>query len=292
MPMPQAGSAGGKKLPLWLALAIVILLGLGGFLMARQARINAERGNRLNQLAKESSELRARLEQITRENEMLRQDRAAGAHPGASREKFVPRGAPQGEKLSAEAEESETLGKLRETLAAAHDSVTKFQARIAELEAEMQKSAEENKRLAESQGELTEQVAGAKRTIEKMEKETMAKDDRLFQLEFSRKKLEESSAANEQKATQAAKLSAELQEIYRRREVYVKNILGRYKEVTEQYRALSAVLENRGDREGASAGTTYLSRIQNTIALAEEDLRQLDSLNAQALRIQRKLSGK
>ncbi|MBI3667778.1 MAG: hypothetical protein HY236_16365 [Acidobacteria bacterium] len=289
--MPQPGP-GGRKLPLWPTLVIVILLG-GGFLIVRQARINSERAVRLNQLAKESSDLRARLEQVSQENELLRQSRLAGARPGPAREEAASRRPPQGERLSAEAEESETLGKLRENLAAAQASISNFEARIAELEAERQKTAEENKRLAVSQTELADQLAGARRTIETMEKESMAKDERLFQVEFSRKKQQQETATGEQKAAQMAKLAAELQEIHRRREVYLRSILSRYREVTEQYRSLSAVLETRATHEGGpTPGTGQLSRIQNAIALAEEDLRQLESLNAQAQLVQRKLAGK
>jgi hypothetical protein len=72
------------------------------------------------------------------------------------------------------------------------------------------------------------------------------------------------------------------------------SLLSRYKEVTEQYRAFASILENRRGPEGTpganiSIAGPELSRIQNTLTLAEEDLRQLNALNAQALRIQKKL---
>ncbi len=51
------------------------------------------------------------------------------------------------------------------------------------------------------------------------------------------------------------------------------------------------MLENRTRQEGASGGVAELSRIQNSIALAEEDFRQLSGLNSQALQLQRKLGG-
>jgi hypothetical protein len=56
-------------------------------------------------------------------------------------------------------------------------------------------------------------------------------------------------------------------------------MLRRYKDVTEQYRALSARLDNPPDT----------SRIQDSIALAEEDMRQLAGLNAQASRLQQRI---
>lgn len=289
MPIPKL-HPGGRSLSLWLAFLIV--LGLGAFFTVRQVRINAQRANRLTQLAAENSEMRARLEQLSRENRDLRQSQPTPAEPPTGREEASSRGSPRRETLSGVPEESESVRQMRDGLAAANASITQLQARILELDAEVQKATEENKRLTGSQGELTEKLADAGRAMEALQREAKAKDDRLSQLELARKRLEEESAFYSKKTSETAKLSAELQEIYRRREVYLRNILSRYKDVTEQYRALSAVAESRRDREGASPGAADLSRIQNTIALAEEDLRQLDSLNAQAVRVQKKFSGK
>ena len=71
--------------------------------------------------------------------------------------------------------------------------------------------------------------------------------------------------------------------------MYLNNILRRYREITEQYRAMSGVLDSRRDREAAPVGSTEIARIQNAIALAEEDLKQIDALNAQAARLEKKL---
>jgi chromosome segregation ATPase len=82
----------------------------------------------------------------------------------------------------------------------------------------------------------------------------------------------------------------ELEEINRRRETYFTSILRRYKEVTEQYRALATRLESA--RDNVAPPGPELSRIQAAVASAEEDLRQLATLNAQAARIQQKLAGR
>jgi hypothetical protein len=74
--------------------------------------------------------------------------------------------------------------------------------------------------------------------------------------------------------------------------MYLNNILRRYREITEQYRAMSGVLDSRRDREAAPVRSTEIGRIQNAIALAEEDLKQIDALNAQAARIEKKLPSK
>ena len=133
--------------------------------------------------------------------------------------------------------------------------------------------------------------------IEAKDTELTEKNGQLAQLETANRKLSADSSAAGQKASQTLKYSDELQEIYRRREAALHTLIDRYKDVTEQYRAFASVLENRRGPEGtagngiATAGPE-LGRIQNTISMAEEDLRQLNTLNAQAIRVQKKLSGK
>ncbi|PYT26861.1 MAG: hypothetical protein DMG58_21550, partial [Acidobacteria bacterium] len=64
------------------------------------------------------------------------------------------------------------------------------------------------------------------------------------------------------------------------------------REITEQYRAMSGVMASRRDRDVAPVGTTEIARIQNAISQAEEDLKQIDALNAQASRLEKKLPAK
>ena len=60
---------------------------------------------------------------------------------------------------------------------------------------------------------------------------------------------------------------------------------------TEQYRSMSGVLQAQRT-DAPAAGSADLARIQDSIAMAEEDLRQLNNLNAQALLIQKKMAAK
>ena len=71
--------------------------------------------------------------------------------------------------------------------------------------------------------------------------------------------------------------------------MYLNNILRRYREITEQYHAMAGVLDSRRDREAAPVNNTEISRIQNAISLADEDLKQINALNAQASRLEKKL---
>jgi hypothetical protein len=51
-------------------------------------------------------------------------------------------------------------------------------------------------------------------------------------------------------------------------------------------------MENRPDSEAPPVSNADLARIQTAINMAEDDLRQVNSLTAQALRLQKRLAGK
>ncbi len=99
---------------------------------------------------------------------------------------------------------------------------------------------------------------------------------------------EPDTAIAEAPAAETQQTVADLENIFRRREMYLNNILRRYREITEQYRALSGVQDGR-DRAATPLSSAEISRIQNSLALAEDDLKQLTALSAQAQRLQKKL---
>ena len=66
-------------------------------------------------------------------------------------------------------------------------------------------------------------------------------------------------------------------------------MLSRYRDLNDQFRSVSGMLDTRSRGEGA-AGMPDLGRLQNAISLAEEDMRQLGNLNAQALQLQRRMT--
>ncbi len=134
-------------------------------------------------------------------------------------------------------------------------------------------------------------LATANQTVDVLQKELKSNGDHATQIEIAYQKLRDQSGADAQKLAQLQQLAAEMREIQQRRETYLSIVLRRYRQITEQYRSLAGVLQDQ--RTGTpSAGSTDLARIQDTISLAEEDLRQLSNLDAQALRIQKKMSEK
>ena len=160
-----------------------------------------------------------------------------------------------------------------------------------EAEAQIQNLRLDNKRLAGSEADLQENLAAASQAVDSLQKELKSSRDRVTQVEIAYQKLRDQSGGDAQKITQLQQLAAELQDIHQRREGYLNGILRRYKQITEQYRSMAGVLQTQRT-DAPAAGSADLARIQDSIAMAEEDLRQLNNLDAQARLIQKKMAGK
>ena len=218
-------------------------------------------------LEAENRALRARLEQVQH------QTQPASQQPAVT--KVVPVPAPA---LPAKNDHIAVIEGLRKSLDEAHAQNSELNARITALDAQIVSLQTERQRAAASESETLEKLSNARREIEATQKDALAKDARIAQLEVQTRKLRDESGVHAKQAAQLTQLAADLQDIFRRRETYISNILSRYKEVTEQYRVV------------ALDHATDVARIQQALSMAEEDLRQLNSLNARALLIQKKLN--
>jgi chromosome segregation ATPase len=264
----------------WIPLFIVLVIAAA--VVAWQAHANRQQAMRLAQLSAETERLRGRVAELAR---------AASAPAG------VPAPAPAAETQNGprapnpaiNPEDAIAIQRLKLSLADANSSVARLESRADEAEAQIQNLRLENKRLAGSEADLQENLAAANQAVDTLQKELKSSRDRATQVEIAYQKLRDQSGGDGQKIAQLQQLSVELQEIHQRREAYLTSILRRYKQITEQYRSISGVLQAQRT-DGPATGSTDLARIQDSIAMAEEDLRQLNSLDAQARLIQKKMA--
>jgi chromosome segregation ATPase len=269
-------------MPRFLVVVIfVAVLAAGGGIIAWQWRINADQAKALATSASENRELRARLQAATRGNSLpsVPPSTAPAARQTLPAHPPVAPSPAQGH----EAEQ------LRASLAEANTALGRLEMQVSDLEARIKQANQENAKLSAAVEGSQDKLADAARDAQQALTDLKASQERIAQLEAANARLRQASAATAAQNPQVAQLVSELQEITRRREVYLNSIIRRYRELTEQYRAMTGVLDSRRDREASPVSAVELSRIQSTIAMAEEDLRQIDSLNAQALRIERKL---
>jgi hypothetical protein len=271
------------KLPWWIAALSLALLAAGGLLLTSRH-------------GRQRLELEDRIQALEREIRQLRAAPSVQTPPApAPEEAAEPRKKDAESPASLEALRADYEGRLaalQEELKQAVTGADKHDLRAQELEARLQEQLAENKRLAASERGVSEDLSRANRIVNALEAELKAKNERLVQLEVANSKLKDDQGADAQRANELAKLAQELQDVHRRREVYLTSLLRRYREVTDQYRALSAVIDNRRETDVAAVSSSDIARIQQAISMAEDDLRQVNSLNAQALQIQRRLAAK
>ena len=245
-------------------------------------------------LQAENRDLRAQLDQL----------RSRGAEPqspvvpesgrtGSTGGRGVPiRGGSKG--LPGVADESRDIEAPKQQLASAQQNVTDLNTKVADLQSQLDNARHEQNRFSASEASLKEQVAAAMQQAEAATAELARRNEQLVRSVAANKKLRDDTTGGSTKAAQVLQLTKELQDLSRRREGIMTTILGRYRDITEQYRGLARLIESRRGFEGAHGGevafpSPEMTRIQNTVGMVEEDVRQLNAVNAQLLQVQKKL---
>ena len=284
-PVPEPAQHRGH-IPPWLAILLVCAAVAGaGNVIFWQARLISRQASQLAARTEENDALRRRIGQLSHTGTAP----PVPPTPAAPRLTLPQAPAASAEALSAAQQEAQ---RLRDSLAQSNAEIARLESRISSLQPQVESAAAENRRLSAAAEEGNKNLAEANQTIETIRRELEAGASRVSQLQAANARLREEAASKKQSAAEFSQIASELEGVFRRREMYLNNILRRYKEITEQYRSMSGVLDSRRDREAVPVSSTEISRIQNTIALAEEDLKQIIALNAQAQRLEKKLPAK
>jgi chromosome segregation ATPase len=235
---------------------------------------------RAAQLEKENQELRAALEQKTRELAELRVEPAPRTEAPAAVRKKEP---------AARVDDSATIQQLRDALLEANRQNSELQVRVEKLEAAVAAARAESVPLNAALADLREKLTASASTAEAASRELKEKTERLSQTEAANRRLRDEATAQAQRNSGLARAVAELEDLDRRRENVLTSVLRRYREVSEQYRALAGTPDARRPIDASAARVADFSRINESLNMAEEDLRQLHALNAQAQSAHRKL---
>ena len=164
------------------------------------------------------------------------------------------------------------------------------QTKLREVEARLASLVEQQQSGQGQEKELRQQLDAAQRQAAALEASLKTREARLAELELAQQRLQRQGTETGQRQQRLVELLTELEENSRRRESYLNAILGRYREATELFRAMSLRLDN--PRDVTSPLNNDLSRIQTAIQHADEDLRQLRTLNAQSARLQKELAAR
>jgi chromosome segregation ATPase len=215
---------------------------------------------------------------------------------------------PELQKTPAEAEASPTplgvnqaaLAKRDATIERLNRELSEAQANIQELQAQLSNSSDEhekalasaNERHQKEQEDWQSQLDALKQELDSAQAESQASRQRLAALEADNAKLKSNNSEGSARAAEIGREVAELQDLDRRRDAYLTSIMRRYRDVTGQFRAMSGMLDSNRDLKSSPLSDAALTRIQNDISLADDDLRQLTELNAQASKLEKKLAKK
>lgn len=244
---------------------------------------------RQGQLAGELAAARERIRQLDeRAAEMAADNQALRARLVELGETPPPAPAlPRRPEAGSTVEQARLLVKLQQELSSTENALREAETRLREFEEKFTRAAEDAKWSAALLEEYKEKLAGQSRVLEALQAELKTRNERLVQLETANLLLHKQNRQAEDESARQRALLRELEEINRRRENTLVAVMRRYRELADQFRALA--VQPAGPGEAGATQASELSRVQSALAMTEDDLRQLTSLNAQAARLQRQL---
>jgi len=167
-------------------------------------------------------------------------------------------------------------------------TVIELQAKVQEMDARIATLTQEASNLAAMEKDLRDKLGTADRLVAALQAEAKGNTSRTSLLQTANRDLLRRTEEASRKLSRLAKASEEVEDLSRRRETYITNLLRRYRELTDFYR--TQALRVNSPQETAVPSNSDLSRMQSVIALADEDLRQLRAINVQASRLQKEFS--
>jgi DNA repair exonuclease SbcCD ATPase subunit len=195
-----------------------------------------------------------------------------------------------------------------------HAGITKREAVIERLDRELAESRATINDLQTQLSTLHDQnaqaLAGADERLQKQQADSQAQLDdlqkkldaalaaadiarqRAAALEASNAQLATDTTASNARAAEVARIISSLQDLDRRRDVYLTSILRRYRDITSEFRAMSSIMDTSHDPNSSACSGAALSRIQTAVTSAEDDLRQLNDLSARTQKLEKQLMKK
>lgn len=267
--------------------AVVIALFASSGVIVWQSRELADARQQQAATSRDMKDVRARLRKAELELAAVRQA-AAGESDGG--EEAVVRKSGQSN-LQALAQRDVQIGELRKALSDAKGVAAHLQERVAAFDDERTTiSHSANDRYTTAQSDWQARFNDLTQQVEQAKAEAKSAQAQTAELEKSITHLKQQDSDSAAKIAETSRLIANLQELSRRRDTYLTAVLRRYRDVTNQFRAMSGMLDSNREQSSSALSGPALTRIQTTISMAEDDLRQLNEVNAQAQQLERKLA--
>lgn len=269
----------------WIVAIVLAALAGAGIGYWRGASIRARLAQDAAHLQQVEANLRTRLDAAEKERDSLRAQAASAEHPPAPPP--APRPKPNVDDSTSRQQLVQMLEERTRELEAADNSIQQLQAKLADMDTRITQLTDQQDRLQASETELRQRLDAASKQAADLDQLLKTREKRLADVELTNQQLRSRTDDSVRRLASLRKLSGDLEDLTQRREAYMTNILGRYREATDLFRSMSLRLDNL--RESTTVSGSDLSRIQNAVSLAEEDMRQLRALNTRASRLQKEL---
>jgi len=267
-----------------LALAALGAIGWSLWLLKENTALKLQSG--AQESARKSLELRAAA--LESENlDLRRRLEAEGieAPPAAGKATPIPHAAD-----SARVEAVRALADLQKRFDALQAQVQSLQSARSDLEASIESMRADRRRLSTSEAELKDALASSRRVVDAMETELKTKTARIASLEADLRRANDSNAADNRRTSQVASILSSFEDLNRRRENTLISLQRRFRDLTDSYRALALRLDTQRDSQTPMQITSAeVSRITAAVQSAEDELRQISTLNAESQRLSRRL---
>jgi len=202
--------------------------------------------------------------------------------------------APPSDYQAALAKRNATIERLSRELSEARANILGLQAQLSISDEEREKAlASANEVQQKEKEDWQTQLNALKQDLESAQADSQASRQRLAAVEAENAKLSSNNNAASARAVDLARVVVQLQDLDSRREALLTSIMRRYRDITSQFHAMSGMLGSNRDSNTSSPFTdAALTRIQSAVSSADDDLRQLTELNAQARQLEKKLAKK
>lgn len=191
------------------------------------------------------------------------------------------------------ARDNATIEQLTRELSDAQATIGGLQGQITNSNDEHEKAlANADERYRKEQEDWQSRLEALKQELDTSEADLQASRQRIAALETNNAKLRGESSNGAARASEFSRAVADLQDLDRRREAHMTSLMRRYRDITSEFRAMSGMLDSSRDTNSSAISGPVLTRIQNAVSLADDDLRQLSELNDQARQLQKKLAKK
>ena len=192
--------------------------------------------------------------------------------------------------LRALAQKNEAISKLQDDLAAARAQIGDLQNSVLTLKGQNSSLDQQaREKLAAAAANCNQRLADAAHSLDAIQGDLTTEKSKAAELVEANRALRAQAAAPKP-VRPTSDLAAQLRDITLRRESYLRGVLRRSRHISAQYRSFSGAMAGRQDQQITPWNSAEVSRIESAISSAEDDLRQLDALNAQASLLEKKLA--